>query len=53
VEFAEALKDPKFAGDPGARLRFFFERSPYWDSRLNKCPIVKLTTQQLKAIRSL
>jgi hypothetical protein len=53
AEFAEALKDPKFASNPGARLRFFFERSPYWDARLNKCPIVKLTTQQLKAIRSL
>ena len=41
--FEEALKDPAFAGSPGARLNWFFERSPYYDKRLNIYPIYRLT----------
>lgn len=50
-EFDERLKDPKFAASPGARLTFFFDRSPYVDSHLNRYPVVRLTTNQLAAIR--
>lgn len=48
-EFEEKLKDPKFAGNPRARLDFFFQHSPYVDKRLNKYPVVRLDAQQLSA----
>ncbi len=35
--------DPKFAGDPTARLNFFYSRSPYRDARKNLYPIVRVT----------
>jgi hypothetical protein len=39
-DFEQKLKsDPKFAADPGARLNFFYERSPYWDRQLNLYPV--------------
>jgi murein tripeptide amidase MpaA len=39
-EFEARLKsDLKFAGDPRARLRFFYERSPYWDRQMNLYPV--------------
>jgi hypothetical protein len=41
--FDEAMKDPAFAGNPGARLNWFFERSPYYDSRLGINPVIRLT----------
>lgn len=41
--FEEALRDPAFAGSPGARLNWFFERSPYYDSRLGINPVIRLT----------
>ena len=42
-EFFERLRsDPAFRGDPSARLSFFFERSPYWDSRVGAYPVVRL-----------
>jgi hypothetical protein len=44
--FEERLKDPKFAADSRARLEFFYQRSPYADSRLNKYPVVRLTAEQ-------
>jgi hypothetical protein len=31
--------DPKFASSPGARLNFFYERSPYWDKQMNLYPV--------------
>ncbi len=37
--FEERLKDTQFAGDPHARLNFFYERSPYWDAALNLYPV--------------
>ncbi|RYG36699.1 hypothetical protein EON81_08915 [bacterium] len=39
AEFEERLKDPKFAGSPGARLGFFYQRSPWWDEKLNVYPV--------------
>jgi hypothetical protein len=42
AEFEEKLKDPAFAGNPGARLDWFYERSPYFDSRYRIHPIYRL-----------
>lgn len=43
-EFEERLKnDPKFAASPDARLRFFYERSPYWDRQMNLYPVGRIT----------
>ena len=35
--------DPKFAASPRDRLRFFYERSPYWDREMNVYPVGRLT----------
>jgi hypothetical protein len=44
-EFDERVaSDPKFAASPAARLRFFHERSPYWDRQLNLYPVGRVTT---------
>jgi len=44
-EFDERLaSDPKFAASPSERLRFFHQRSPYWDARLNLYPVGRVTT---------
>jgi hypothetical protein len=52
TEFEQKIKtDPKFASDPLARLRFFYVRSPYWDTHKDAYPIVRITNEsQLKAI---
>jgi hypothetical protein len=35
--------DPKFAGDPSARLGFFFDRSPWWQAnRVGEYPVGRL-----------
>ena len=49
AEFEERLKDPQFAASPRARLEFLYTRSPYADARLNKYPVVLLTTEQRDA----
>ncbi|WP_224364939.1 M14 family zinc carboxypeptidase [Hyalangium versicolor] len=38
------LKDPAFAADPRARLRFFYERHPTYDARFNLYPVFRLDT---------
>ena len=44
-EFENRLaSDPKFAASPSERLRFFYERSPYWDKLLNLYPVARVTT---------
>ena len=35
--------DPDFAANPWARLYFFYQRSPYWDDRLNVYPAARIT----------
>ena len=43
-EFAQRLaSDPKFAASPRERLRFFYERSPYWDREMNVYPVGRVT----------
>lgn len=45
-EFEQRVaNDPKFAGSPTERLRFFYMRSPYWDQQLNLYPVGRVTTQ--------
>jgi hypothetical protein len=40
--FAERLEtDPAFAADPNARLRFFYERTPFYDDRHLLYPVVR------------
>jgi murein tripeptide amidase MpaA len=39
--FDQALKDPEFAADPDARLRWFYERSPYYDSAYLAYPVYR------------
>ncbi|BAJ04179.1 M14 family metallopeptidase [Shewanella violacea] len=41
LEFATALKDEEFAADPKARLRWFYQRSPYYDDQYQKYPVLR------------
>jgi murein tripeptide amidase MpaA len=41
-EFAEKLKDEKFAKSPSARLRFFYERSPYNREKIGIYPVGRI-----------
>ncbi|HEY6192535.1 MAG TPA: M14 family metallopeptidase [Bacteroidota bacterium] len=34
--------DTAFAHSPGARLNFFYQRSPYWDPQVNSYPVARL-----------
>jgi hypothetical protein len=50
--FEEKLAtDEAFAGDPRARLNFFYRRSPYWDQEHNVYPIARL--MDARVLRSL
>ncbi|MFH0945557.1 MAG: M14 family metallopeptidase [Planctomycetota bacterium] len=41
-EFNTRLKeDPEFANNPGARLRWFYERSPFYDQRYRVYPVAR------------
>ena len=43
-EFDEKLKDPAFAKSPQARLRFFYERSPYYlNQKVGIYPVGRIT----------
>ncbi|QUN06039.1 M14 family metallopeptidase [Shewanella yunxiaonensis] len=39
--FEAALKDAAFAADPKARLRWFYERSPYYDQQYLRYPVYR------------
>ncbi|ABL98373.1 M14 family metallopeptidase [Shewanella amazonensis] len=39
--FDDALKDPDFAADPNARLRWFYEKSHYYDQEYLKYPVYR------------
>ncbi|WP_299592313.1 M14 family metallopeptidase [uncultured Microbulbifer sp.] len=39
-EFEKRLQDEKFASDPAARLRFFYQRSDYYDQAYLKYPVL-------------
>lgn len=40
--FDKALTDPAFAKDPDARLRWFYERSPYFDKAYLRYPVLRV-----------
>ena len=40
----ERLKDATFAADPRARMRFFYERHPTYDTALNLYPVFRVDT---------
>ncbi|MEJ7624520.1 MAG: M14 family metallopeptidase [Pyrinomonadaceae bacterium] len=45
VEFDKRLLDPVFARSPQARLRFFYERSPYYlNQKIGVYPVGRITT---------
>lgn len=37
----EALKDEKFAADPGARYFWWYRRTPYWDETVGLVPVFR------------
>lgn len=41
ADFEKALKDESFANDSKARLRWFYERSPYYDSQYLVYPVLR------------
>lgn len=41
LQFDKALKNEAFAADPKARLRWFYERSPYYDDQYQKYPVLR------------
>lgn len=41
TEFDLALEDSLFATNPKARLRWFYERSPYYDNQYMKYPVLR------------
>ncbi len=44
-EFEERVAtDAKFASSTSERLKFFYERSPYWDKQMNLYPVARVTT---------
>ena len=49
AEFEARLLDPAFAGDPHARLDFFYQRHPAWDERFNLVPIVRVAASPIAA----
>ena len=40
-EFAKRLADPAFANSPSKRLKFFYQRHPSWDERVNLYPVFR------------
>ncbi|MFC5435661.1 M14 family metallopeptidase [Rhodanobacter umsongensis] len=52
AEFERKLRDdPAFAADPGARLQFFFERSPWYAAqRVGAYPVMRLDAAQLRRL---
>jgi hypothetical protein len=51
AEFDARLKDPEFAASPRARLRFFYQRSPYFDTEFSRYPVLRLDDSALRAVR--
>lgn len=52
VEFDERLNDATFAADPRARLRFFYERSPYFDLAWKRYPVVRLDSRTARSLEA-
>jgi hypothetical protein len=47
IEFEKKLEtDADFRNSIEARLRFFYERSPYWDRRIGEYPVLRVLERQ-------
>jgi hypothetical protein len=52
AEYEEKVKtDAAFAANASGRLRWLFERSPFYDPKLNRYPVVRLEQADLAKIR--
>jgi hypothetical protein len=49
--FEARLQDPAFAADPRARLRFFYQRSPWFDSEFSRYPVLRIGASALRALQ--
>jgi hypothetical protein len=48
TEFEKRKKDdPEFAKDQYAQLQWFFERSPYWDSKKDVYPVGRISDRKV------
>lgn len=48
---AKKRDDPKFSGDPKVILNWFFQHTPYWDTRKDIYPVGKIySAEQLRAL---
>ncbi|MBL8244279.1 MAG: peptidase M14 [Rhodanobacteraceae bacterium] len=47
---ARIASDDAFAADPQARLRFFYQRSPYFDQAWMRYPVLRLDPQALERL---
>lgn len=47
IEFEKRLENPDFAANPAARLRFFYDASPYRDHWKDAYPIVRITKRPI------
>ncbi len=45
MEFEEKLKDENFAKSLSARLRFFYDHSPYYDKRIGLYPVGRIVNK--------
>jgi hypothetical protein len=52
AEFDRALADPAFAGNPQARLNWFYLRSRWADPRMNRLPVWRLDAEALAVARA-
>jgi murein tripeptide amidase MpaA len=42
---AKLANDAAFAADPRARLRFFYERTPYFDAEFSRYPVLRISSE--------
>lgn len=50
ARFEARLQDPEFAASPAARLRFFYELTPYFDSEYRRYPVLRLDAGALRRL---
>ncbi|MCZ8318402.1 MAG: M14 family metallopeptidase [Lysobacteraceae bacterium] len=50
AEFEKRLEDPAFAGSAAQRLRFFYQRTPYFDTEASRDAVYRLDAKGLQAI---
>jgi hypothetical protein len=48
--FEARRQDPEFAANPRAILRFFYQRTPWFDEALNRYPVLRLDADAVEAL---